>query len=212
MIVGITGISGSGKSTVANKICEIMKVKRIDADKIAKDMQKQGQEYFKEIVSTFGNDILDDNNEINRKKLAEIIFLDKNKKQALDNLTLKYVIPRIKKEARDIANNNIAIIDAALLFEMELNKFCDINIGVISKYQTCVNRICKRDNLEIGIAKARIDNQKNQNFFKINCNYCISNETDDNLEKQILEIFNKKNLSNENIIHMYSRKSGVFTI
>lgn len=102
MIVGITGISGSGKSTVTNKICNMINAKCIDADKIAKDMQKKGEEYFKKIVKTFGEDILNENSEINRKKLGEIVFLDKNKKQALDELTLKYVVPRIKKDAEDV--------------------------------------------------------------------------------------------------------------
>ena len=74
MIIGITGSSGAGKSTV----CEILKneyhVKVINADKIAKELSKKGTLYLLEIVEKFGEEILLENEELNRKKLANIVI------------------------------------------------------------------------------------------------------------------------------------------
>ena len=199
MIIGITGISGSGKSTVSEKICKTLNAKLIDADKIAKNMQNPKEEYFAKIVEAFGNEILENKKELNRKKLAYIIFKDKSKKDLLDKITLKYVVPKIKEEAQKAKN---VVIDAALLFEMELEKICDVTIGIIASHKICIDRICKRDNIELENAKSRIEAQKSQNFFKINCNYCIINEDENNIENQIENIFENKNLSNENVIHL----------
>ena len=70
MVIGITGSSGAGKST----ICEILeneyKVKIINADKIAKKLSKKGSNYIIDIISKFGADIVDEEGELKRKKLA----------------------------------------------------------------------------------------------------------------------------------------------
>lgn len=84
------------------------------------------------------------------------------------------------------------VIDAALLFEFNLEKFCDITIGVISDKDTCINRICKRDSISEEDAKLRIESQKNNNFFKLNCNYVIINEDECNIEEELLSIFNRR--------------------
>lgn len=63
----------------------------------------------------------------------------------------------------------------------------------------------ERDNIERKLAIARIDSQHSENYFKQKCNYCIFNENNTDLEYQINEILNGKNLSNENVIHIYDR-------
>ena len=74
MIIGITGSSGAGKST----ICEILQRKYeaniISADKIAKELSQKGTNYLAEIVKNFGQEILLENGELNRRKLADIIY------------------------------------------------------------------------------------------------------------------------------------------
>ena len=166
---------------------------------------RRGEVYYTKVVEAFGKEILCEDKEINRKKLANIIFFDKDKKEVLDNLTLNYIVPIIKKKASLIAETRLAIIDAPLLFETSLDKFCDITIGVIASYETCLDRICKRDGINKETAVSRISTQNNQNYFKINCDYCINNENEDILEKQIKDIFLEgKNLSNKNMIHIYN--------
>ena len=96
-IIGITGNSGSGKSTVSKMINENYNAKVIDADRIAKEMAKNNSEYLQAIRQTFGEDIVK-NNELDRKKLADIVFSNKKEKEKLDSLTFEYVVKEIKSE------------------------------------------------------------------------------------------------------------------
>lgn len=161
---------------------------------------KNGEEYYKKIVELFGIDILGKDGEIDRNKLAEIIFLDKVKKDELDKLTKEYVVPKIIEQTKETENS---VIDVPLLFESGLDKTCDIVIGIIAKKETCIQRIMKRDNIDRKLAIARIESQHNESYFKQKCNYCIFNEENSDLNKQINEILNGQNLSNENVIHIY---------
>lgn len=67
-IIGITGSSGAGKSTVCDILQEEYQVKVINADKIAKELSKRGTSYLDEIIEKFGKDIVDENGELKEKK------------------------------------------------------------------------------------------------------------------------------------------------
>ena len=191
MILGITGSSGAGKSTV----CEILERKynsqTINADKIAKQLSKKGTKYLQEIVQNFGNDILLENGELDRRKLADIIYSDSNKRAELNNITFKYIKSEIKKQITQSANNIIAI-DAPLLFEANLQDICDKTVAVISKDRDLqIQRIIKRDNIDKEHAVARLNAQHQNEFYMQNCNNTlINNET---LENQIEKLLFSEN-------------------
>ena len=118
MIIGITGNSGTGKTSICktlgkNKINEVTPFV-IDADKIVKKMSATGEEYYNQIVSIFGKEILQENQELNRAKLADIIFLDEEKRELLNQITYKYVAKEIEKQAQK-SKSDFVIIDAPLL-------------------------------------------------------------------------------------------------
>lgn len=97
-VLGVTGSSGAGKSTVCKLIKKMYNTEVIDADKIVKELQDNKTIYYEKIVETFGQEILLDNGLINRKILAEKIFTDKFEKEKLDKLTFRYVVAEIKRE------------------------------------------------------------------------------------------------------------------
>lgn len=173
MIIGITGNSGSGKTIISKILAEKINAKIIDADKIAKKMTSNKTEYLKETIKIFGQEILEDD-KLNRKKLAEIIYKNKIKKHQLDKLTYKYVAKEIQKEVFSEAGKNV-IIDAPLLFESGLNKICEINIAVIAKKSIKIERICKRDKIEIETAKARLAIQRAENYYTRKADYVLEN-------------------------------------
>lgn len=173
-IIGITGSSGSGKSTVTHILEKELKAKVINADEIVKQMQTEGSKYFEKIVELFGREIIQENDSLNRRKLAEIIFQDKSQKEKLDNLTYKYVVEEIKKQV-NMAEEDYVIIDAPLLIESKLNEICNSVIAVISKKEEQIKRICERDNIEENKAKLRIETQKDNEFYKKNADYVVEN-------------------------------------
>lgn len=191
-IIGITGNSGSGKSTISKLISKNYEAKIIDADKIAKEMTKNNGEYLQAIRQAFGNDVIK-NNELDRKKLADIVFLNRAEKEKLDGLTFEYVVEKIKKELE--ANQNLdyqyIILDVPLLFESKLDKLCDYTIGVIAPQTEKIKRICKRDKLSKEKALQRLNSQPNDEFFTKNCNTVINNENKEETIKMVNEIMLK---------------------
>ena len=191
-IIGITGNFGSGKSTISKLISKNYEAKIIDADKIAKEMTKNNGEYLQAIRQAFGNDVIK-NNELDRKKLADIVFLNKAEKEKLDGLTFEYVVEEIKKELE--ANQNLdyqyIILDVPLLFESKLDKLCDYTIGVIAPQTEKIKRICKRDKLSKEKALQRLNSQPNDEFFTKNCNTVINNENKEETIKMVNEIMLK---------------------
>lgn len=191
-IIGITGNSGSGKSTISKLISKNYEAKIIDADKIAKEMTKNNGEYLQAIRQAFGNDVIK-NNELDRKKLADIVFLNRAEKEKLDGLTFEYVVEEIKKELE--TNQNLdyqyIILDVPLLFESKLDKLCDYTIGVIAPKTEKIKRICKRDKLSKEKALQRLNSQPNDEFFTKNCNTVINNENKEETIKMMNEIMLK---------------------
>ena len=173
-IIGITGSSGSGKSTVTQILSEQLKAKTINADEVVKQMQEKDSEYYKKIVELFGMRVVQKDNSLNRREIAEIIFQDKEKKEKLDELTFKYVVEEIRQQVEK-AKEKYIIIDAPLLIESRLNEICNIVIAVISEKQEQIKRICKRDNIEESIAKLRLEAQKDNEFYKTNADYIVEN-------------------------------------
>ncbi len=191
-IIGITGNSGSGKSTISKLISKNYEAKIIDADKIAKEITKNNGEYLQAIRQAFGNDVIK-NNELDRKKLADIVFLNRAEKEKLDGLTFEYVVEEIKKELE--ANQNLdyqyIILDVPLLFESKLDKLCDYTIGVIAPKTEKIKRICKRDKLSKEKALQRLNSQPNDEFFTKNCDTVINNENKEETIKMVNEIMLK---------------------
>lgn len=191
-IIGITGNSGSGKSTISKLISKNYEAKIIDADKIAKEMTNSNGEYLQAIRQAFGNDVIK-NNELDRKKLADIVFFNRAEKEKLDGLTFEYVVEEIKKELE--VNQNLdyqyIILDVPLLFESKLDKLCDYTIGVIAPKTEKIKRICKRDKLSKEKALQRLNSQPNDEFFTKNCNTVINNENKEETIKMVNEIMLK---------------------
>ncbi len=194
-IIGITGSSGSGKSTVCEILNEKYNVKIIDADKIAKELLTSGTEYYNDVIIKFGREITDDVGEIDRKKLADLIYNDDKKREMLNNSTFYYVVKEIKSRAKE-ANNVDIIIDAPLLFESKLDDICNFTIGVIAKESVQIERIIKRDSISKEQACKRIKAQQTNDFYMSKCTEIIENNNEYiETEKQIEEIAKKYNIT-----------------
>lgn len=146
MIIGICGKSGSGKSTLAKQIIELTNHEAIhlDIDNVGHKVLLL-KEVKEELINSFGNSIINDNN-IDRKKLGEIIFDSRNEMHKLSNITWKYMqieIDEFLKENKD----KIIILDWLLLSISKYFNMCNIKILLDIPYEVRKQRAMKRDNI-----------------------------------------------------------------
>lgn len=187
MIIGITGSSGAGKSTICELLEVTYKLEIINADKISRKLSRKGTSYVIDIIDKFGKDIVDENGELKRKKLAEIIYNDPKKREALNECTFKYITKEIKKQIKKLKEKNeTIIIDAPLLFESGLDKICDKIIGVISNKELQIERIVARDNIDYEDAEKRLKAQQTNQFYIEKCDDIIENNN--NYKKMVEEV------------------------
>jgi|TARA_B100001964_G_scaffold50429_1_gene56813 dephospho-CoA kinase len=194
LLIGLTGGIASGKTTVSNMFVKLG-AHLIDADVIARDVVKPDKPAWKEIVSAFGESVLDDKKEIIREKLAAAIFNSPEKRKQLEAITHPRIIEEENRLINEIRKNNkpgIIILDAALLIEAGHHNRVDKLIVVYLNKNTQIKRLRKRDSLSFADAKKRLDSQMSLNE-KVNlANYVIDNgKSTDESEKQVSQIYKK---------------------
>ena len=189
-IIGITGGSGSGKTTVFDAFRK-KGVEVVDGDKVARLIMEPGQECLEETVLAFGNEILDEDGRLKRRELAKIVFSNSEKLETLNKITHKYItqyfLDRVKHSSSDIVG-----IDGAALFESGIDKLCDSLIGVVSDEEIRVERIMKRDGISERDARMRINSQKNNQFYIENCDFLVyNNNEEEKIPEMIEEVLGK---------------------
>lgn len=146
MIIGICGKSGCGKSTLANQIIELTDNKAIhlDIDKVGHRVLLL-PEVQEELVSSFGESVVKENN-VDRKKLGEIVFDSRNEMNKLSNITWKYMQIEIDNFL-NLHKGKIIILDWLLLSISKYFDMCDIKIFLDIPYEIRKQRAMKRDNI-----------------------------------------------------------------
>ena len=167
-VIGITGPSGAGKTTLAGVLNANYNTYLIDADEVARKLSSDNKtEYFKEMVKLFGKEVVKTDKSLDRRKIASIIYNDSEKRRKLNKLTFYYVVNNINEQIKKEINNDYQFIaiDVPLLYEAKMEKLCDIVIAVVAEDDEKILRICKRDNISKEIAKKRLEIQNNNEFF-----------------------------------------------
>ena len=138
MIIGVLGGVGSGKSTVLNYLENNYEANIIEADKVAKEVMLPGNDVYNEIVKTFPEVIVD--NKIDSKKLAEIVFNDKEQLEKLNSIThpgaVKEIISRIKSSKK-----RIIVVESAILLGSGVEQYCDELWFVFCNRDTRIKRL-----------------------------------------------------------------------
>lgn len=197
-IIGLTGPSGAGKG-FCYSFFEKNNIPCIDTDDVYHKLLIPPSRCVNELVENFGNEILDEDGGVNRKKLAEIVFSDSSHKklEKLNHITHKYVLEQTYKMISEyIKQDKVAVvIDAPLLFEAEFDRFCDFTVAVISDEKTRLERIMARDSLPRKAALMRIKSQNSDEFYTSRASYIVVNNTDNlNLDNQLKKILTKEKI------------------
>lgn len=177
--VGLTGGSGSGKSTVAAYYAK-GGIPVFDCDAVYHELLRTNKELQEELVAGFGKGIINEFGMIDRKALAKIVFEKPERRKQLNKITHKYIFKALDDWMADLEKKKIyaVVIDAPLLYESGLDKKCDYIIGVTAYWDTRVERIMKRDGITKEEAEQRLRAQKENDKHLDKANYRICNDGD----------------------------------
>lgn len=186
LIIGLTGKTGAGKSTVALKLkekgCYI-----IDGDIIARQITEKGSDVLPLLQKAFGEDILDENGCLIRQKLAQKAFSSKENTELLNSITHPEINRRCEKEI-DLAESQgykTAIIDAAALLEGDCKNLCQKIAVVTAPENIRLERILARDFITNEQAMTRINAQKDDEYYFSQADIIIRNYPPYNIEEEI---------------------------
>lgn len=159
-VIGLTGGIATGKTTVSNFFRQAG-TPVIDADQVARKVQGPASQGLKQIVKTFGEQVLLPNGKLNRPALGEIVFSQPAARRKLDDLLQPLIREEIYSQLALLKEQKIPLIvlDIPLLFEQHYDKDCDLVVVVYTDAQTQLQRLMDRDNSSVASARARINAQ-----------------------------------------------------
>jgi len=179
-VIGLTGGIASGKSTVSSIAVEFG-IPVIDADQIAREIVAKGKPALVEIIEYFGNEVLNEKGDLNRRALGKIVFHDKKKLEELNRITHPRIIEEINNKietCRNIERLPMIIVDAALLIETDMRKLVDEVWLVVADEKAQISRLMNRDGLSEEEAKERIQSQMSTSEKKKYADIIIENSGD----------------------------------
>lgn len=188
-IIGITGLTGAGKGTVAQRLVA-HGAYHINADRVARDVINNSETVKKQLQNRFGDDIIGKDGEILRPVLASRAFLNEESTNDLNKITHPAVTEKIKEIIVEKENENYraVIIDAIALFESGEAELCDFTVAVVAPMEIRLERIMQRDNITLERAMERINAQKDESFFTRQADFILRNYPPYDLNKEILPI------------------------
>ena len=157
MIIGLTGGIGSGKTAVSDAFQDLG-ITIVDADLASRIVVQKGKPSLKKIAEHFGNDILNENSELDRAKLREIIFNSDEEKHWLESLLHPAIANQIQDELR-ASSSPYTILVSPLLLETNQKEYCNKVLVVDVPVELQVERTLKRDQVSEGQVKSIIKAQ-----------------------------------------------------
>lgn len=191
--IGMTGGIGSGKNQVAD-IFNQLGFYTIDSDISSRKVMEKGEAAYEKIVSFFGSDILDENDNILRKKLGDIVFSDKAKLKTLENIVHPAIYEYEKKERSKIYGKDdkaVVITHAALIIESSSIDKYDALIVISCPDELQVERVMQRDNFSEEKARNIVAHQMSNEERLKYADFIIDNSsTLDDLYNEVKRVHN----------------------
>ena len=185
-VIGIGGNIGSGKTTLA-KIFQKFGAKIIDADKIGWSLLKKSSKEYRKIIRSFGKSILDKNQNINRKKLGEIVFAHSKRLQTLNRIIHPSLLTKIRREIS--RQKGMVILDAALLFNWGFEKEMDASVLVSATKRLKIER-ASQAGMTKETAEARVSKQLPESIMAKRADFIVKNNgTQEDLRNKAEELW-----------------------
>ena len=194
MILGITGGTGCGKTTLLNCIAERGGL-ILDCDAIYHDLLRTDPALLSAIEARFPGTV--EYGVLQRKKLGNLVFSDEKALSDLNAITHGAVKAEVLRRLSE--KPRLAAIDAIALFEGGLAALCDITVAVTAPEEARIQRLMVRDGIGRDYAKRRIAAQKSAEWFRERCDYCLENNgTQADFQKTCLAFLRKLGIMEAN--------------
>lgn len=193
--VALTGGIGSGKTSIS-ALFEKLNAPVIDTDVIAHRLVDNDPQVLQEITNAFGQDVLNLDGKLNRKKLAQIIFNVKQNKQLLENILHPKIRDEVLKQLHGLTAENIppayVIIVVPLLIEANYDNFIDRILVVFADENKRIERVQQRDKRSLSEIRSIISHQSNDEKLLKEADDIIENNSDiKSLDSQVSELHKK---------------------
>ena len=192
-LIGLTGGIASGKSTVA-AILERLGAAIINADELSREVVQPGKDAWREIVNTFGPEILQQDKTLDRRKLRTIVFDNPEARRKLEAIIHPPVRSLAEDRIRELASagRSVIVYEVPLLFEVQIHLWLRPVILVACDATTQKKRLSERDQLTELEAQQHIDAQMSLDEKRKLADYVIENNGGlDELEEQVRSVLEK---------------------
>jgi len=188
MLIGLTGLIGSGKSEVA-RIFENNGAFVISADKIGKDVVENNKSILGKLVKVFGNEILSKSGQLNRKRLGLVAFSSEKNNEKLNKIVHPVLLKELSAQVKQaIEKHDLVIIDAALLIYWGWDKKVDKTILVDTILRKRIQRLKARGFTEAEVKNRSKSQPKLPELYKWSDYIITNNTTLKILEKKVINI------------------------
>lgn len=192
-IIGITGRSGCGKSSVTRLIAD-KGYPCIDADAVAREVLEPGSPCIKQLQNVFGSDIVDGSGTVQRRLLADRAFATPEGTACLTAITHPEILHRIDQrlqQARE-SGSQLAFVDGAVIVGTPFADRCDRLVVVTAPYEESVARICARDGIVPDMARRRLDAQTPEQTLLEHADFVLeNNDTSQRLQERALDLLHR---------------------
>ena len=175
-VVGITGTSGSGKSTVSAWLAA-QGYPVIDGDAVTRELATPGSAYVKALVKEFGASVCDEQGNLLRRSLGERAFATPDGQKRLTAVTMPLILREIKGRiaAARAAGAELLFLDGALIIDTPFEPLCDSIVAVLSDRETQARRIALRDGVSQQAALDRLDRQAAPETLRARADFVLEN-------------------------------------
>ncbi|MDH7602231.1 MAG: dephospho-CoA kinase [Armatimonadota bacterium] len=162
LVIGVTGGIASGKSTVLEMLRK-RGAETLSADQVARQILARGEPAYHEVLERFGTAVIDADGNINRSRLAEIVFADEQARHDLNRITHPRIIERIRSAIEEFRKgtdgNGVLAVEIPLLYECGLEDIVDCVLVVAAEQGIQVHRLTTRTGITSEEALRRINSQ-----------------------------------------------------
>lgn len=179
IVIGITGPTGAGKTTVLNVLRD-MGGAVADCDAVYHELLRASAPLREELRARFGESIFEETGDLRRKELGAIVFGDPEALAALNAITHRHIVARLRRLIAQAAGEGRPAIalDAIALLESGAGALCDTTVAVTASEELRVGRIMAREGIPEDYARARIAAQKPSAWFEERCTHTLRNDGD----------------------------------